>query len=262
MLITPQYPVSPGTMTRNASTAEHPQFWKGLVGSWGASIDPSAHDLSGYGNDGSFVSAVTNTRTLGIACWDFVGSGDYIDTGAPVVPAGDWTVMAWINPDVSQVQDIIGQWKSASAARFEFAHFSGVMNIYIGGSQIAFSSASPTVGAWTHCAATRRGSAITMYMNGVADGTGSSSQTIEQDTTTTIGTLSVATVTQDYNGQISDVLISGNAWNASDIAKHYRLTSQDRTAWARRKQLFIPHAPAAAPAGGNPWNYYAQQGAA
>ena len=129
-----------------------------------------AYSTSVYGGSGYFGSAQT----------DYLSSPA---SSAIALGSNNWTVEAWIYPISFGTYNFIydrASGSSNSATEIELnVTSSGVLSIsvYVGGTSYSQTSASGAVilNQWNHVAATRNGSALNVYVNGVA---GSSATTI------------------------------------------------------------------------------------
>ena len=147
----------------------------------------------------------------------FNGSTDYLsvaDNAAFAFGTGDFTIEAWIYPTATAVFPIVSKGVSASTG-FAFAlGTTNKLNFLI----TTGTSASPTIAStatvllnvWTHVAVVRSGTTVTMYINGVADGTGTYATNL---TTASILYVGIARDVTTYGtGYLSNVrVIKGTA---------------------------------------------------
>ena len=181
-------------------------------------------DVSSYGNNGSFVNGSTGTWTTD-GKWNgamsFDGVNDYVDCGNAIIPQTNFTVGAWINKAATtDFHDIISQWKSGTPNRFEFT-FDGPNNrmiIHISGNNKAHSSVNSIGAGWHYVIATREGGFIKIYINGLQDGVGTDSTTIEQGANLLIGTYSIGYF---FNGSIDEVRIYNRALSPAEVHQLY-----------------------------------------
>ena len=262
---------------RNASTAEYPFIWKGLVGAWGASIDPAAHDLSGYGHNGTVTSTIETHAGQGGKSWNFDNVVDEkIDCGAHAAlqaQATPLTVSAWIkcHGDYTTTQSFLTCAFGGSLVNWalEFGRTANKFTWLNNNNAIHLTSAiSLSDDDWHHVLMSRSGVTSAWVLNFYFDGKFDKTASTSGNSDVTAGSLyigcwrnGVSTI-NEADMSIDGVMVHNRAFIASEAKQLYEATKNDRTAWARRRSIPIPYAPAAAPAGGNPWNYYAQQGAA
>ena len=257
-----KYPVSPGTMARNASTAEHPFALDGLVGAWGAGIDPSAHDLSGHGGIGTVNGGVTLAGTDAGRAWDFDGIDGYISIASSAVPTGQdppTTRCFWVyqrtrtNGVNSAVLDQIKganegfviQCATVSSSDFLFTDSVNSAN--------NISTTLPTLNTWVHVTFTMDvGKKWNYYLDGALVANGTFSQTIQLDSNAISIGRRTSGVIAYYDGLIDDVRVYDVEQSSDWVMRNYLLGLTGRYAWARRKPIQIPYEPAAAPAGGAP----------
>ena len=147
----------------------------------------------------------------------FNGSTDYLsvaDNAAFAFGTGDFTIEVWIYPTATAVFPIVSKGVSASTG-FAFAlGTTNKLNFLI----TTGTSASPTIAStatillnvWTHVVVVRSGTTVTMYINGVADGTGTYATNL---TTASILYVGIARDVTTYGtGYLSNVrVIKGTA---------------------------------------------------
>ena len=173
------------------------------TGGGGVTTDPNFRNtvllLNGDGTNGAqnntFVDSSTNnftiTRNGNVTQgsfspygdrWSafFDGTGDYlsIPDSNTWAFAGDFTVEAWVYPtSLGAERIIISQWFGGTTANtaftIDFQSTNKVRAIFSSGGTMATinSSSTYTANAWYHISAVRSGSTITLYVNGLNEGT-------------------------------------------------------------------------------------------
>jgi len=147
----------------------------------------------------------------------FDGSGDYLtvpySTGLQF--PGDFTVECWVFPiaRVSTYPCIVNNY-STYTTNGGFAIFAGHGSANTSKYNVAFNGSFPviqstsdiTYNAWSHIALVRSGSTITLYVNGVANGTATSSATVTGTANSWwVGTAGDAVSGGEFNGYISNL---------------------------------------------------------
>lgn len=154
----------------------------------------------------------------------FDGTGDYLtiaDNAALDVDGGNFTMEAWVYMNVnngSAVNTIFakgfgsaGGWMLwiQGAIRFRMYDTGGTQFNLVG-------STTPAAGQWHHIAATRSGNTLTIYLNGVSEGTLSYTSTNTNAATFEIGGYNAGTAV--YAGYISNArLVKGSVVYASNF---------------------------------------------
>ena len=185
-----------------------------------------AGDASGLGRAGALINGPVWASGNFANAIDLDGTDDYVALPAGIV-AGltDFTVAAWINPDVN------GNW----ARLFDFG--TGTDNYMFlaptNGSVLRFAIRTPSVGeqqlsasplptgVWSHVAVTLSGNTATLYVNGVS---------VATNTAVTLRPSSLGNTTNNWigraqfadpylNGKVDDFRIYGRALSASDLGR-------------------------------------------
>lgn len=137
----------------------------------------------------SFNPFYTSTIASNGGSMYFDGTGDYftVPYAANMRYSGDFTIECWVNPTarLRLYPCIVGNY-STFTSNGGFAIFAGHNSSSATKYQVAFNGSFPFIqstsdiiyGAWAHIALVRVGSTITLYINGVANGTGTSSATV------------------------------------------------------------------------------------
>lgn len=144
----------------------------------------------------------------------FDGVNDYVLVpGSPLLPAtGDWTIECWIYRAVADnAHQIYSQGDTGINGRtFLLVESSNQLNFFVGSttSLNLFSVTTIPAQAWTHVAVVKFNDTYTMYVNGVADGYGTSTQTIDQTSLNLIGRNQASALPRFFNGYIDDLRIT------------------------------------------------------
>jgi hypothetical protein len=147
----------------------------------------------------------------------FDGSGDYLtapySTGLQF--PGDFTVECWVFPiaRVSTYPCIVNNY-STYTTNGGFSIFAGHNLANTAKYQVAFNGSFPVIqstdsivyNSWAHIALVRSGSTITLYVNGVANGTATSSATVTGTANSWwVGTAGDTVSDSEFNGYISNL---------------------------------------------------------
>lgn len=134
----------------------------------------------------------------------FDGSGDYLQTpsnAAFALGTGDYTVECWLYATSAPSDMGIYEGRSTGSSSDGFtltAFSSSVIRIYSGGVLVA-SSGTNYVGQWVHVAVTRASGTTTLWINGVSQGTSSTS----------------------YNCTNTDAVVGGGRYSAGSSVNTY-----------------------------------------
>ena len=151
----------------------------GLVAYWPFDEDSgsTANDVVG-GHDGSLIGPPTigSTGVLGTTGYDFDGGNDYVtvpnDPALEMNNTNEVTVSMWVNKDTAQSGWIALLQHSDQSYNLQFNNGNEpAFTIYDGGWNTAYSGTPLTNGEWYHVAGTFDGSTLTIYLNGVPQGT-------------------------------------------------------------------------------------------
>lgn len=198
-------------------------WWKMDTGRGSLVFDSSQNDNTG-----------TRTNMSGNQDWvqgkfgkalDFDGTNDYVDLGTAILDTSNssqaHTVSAWVKSTASSAlytHNIISQTSSVVSDRFRLImNSSGKIVWYKGGVAIATSDSSVNDGQWHHIVGTKNSSGtVTIYIDGVAEDTGTDSEDFE-NTNTYIG----YSTSDTFDGQIDDVKIWDTDLSNAEIAWEY-----------------------------------------
>jgi hypothetical protein len=179
-------------------------------------------DLSGNGNNGTLTNGPTfDSGNGGSIVFD--GTNDEIDCGSSddfAFGTGDLTIEVWCNPDTfGSTRGIISISPFASTTWQIRYNNQNVRWNYSGSSNIT-SSSSVSTGEWTQIVATRSGTALTLYINAVSEGTGTSSANLSDNGILKIGVNRGGT--DHFDGKIPIVrLYKGKALTQQEVQQNF-----------------------------------------
>jgi hypothetical protein len=168
----------------------------------------------------------------------FDGTGDYVLTATnPALDLpGDFTIECWINPTaLSSNRVILDRWTSGNAGGWQiYWRATGTsLTFYVNASIVMQdSNASRMItNAWQHIAITRSGTTGYMFINGQLAATASGFSTALSSSLPLAVGIQYSTLTNDYNGYISDVrIVKGTAlYTSSFVPQNTPLTAITNT---------------------------------
>jgi hypothetical protein len=202
----------------------HKDFtYTNMVAYYPMNANTLAGDISGTGNNGTIEGSVTQTTDKdgnANSAYNFNGTNGVIvianNPSLALTPANGYTIMAWIKPvAISGINGIVSKYHSASANGYVFRLNSGKLDL----DQIITGS-TVSVDTWYHVAATRTGSTIVLYIDGVATTASGTILAVETNTDPLrIGQdYSTDIITPRYfNGSIDDVRVYNKALTQAEV---------------------------------------------
>ncbi len=144
------------------------------------SLDNSANDISGNGNNGTYqggMGTVADTGSGGTLAYSFDGSNDYIDTTGFSISHAAYSVSLWMNLSgpTNQTQVVFNT--SDSSNRRSCNIGVGSAGVAIGGHQtttgnyFAFATTVVNNAGWKHVLYTYDGSDLEIFIDGVSEAT-------------------------------------------------------------------------------------------
>ena len=128
--------------------------------------------ISGMNKNGALFSSINSGATNAL---DLDGTNDYVSLPPAVYFNGDFTIECWVYPkSFASWARIIDFGNGAGSDNVLLAYTygsSGAPGFYVEGSQFQANQTLP-LNQWSHIAATLSGTTATIYINGVAAGTG------------------------------------------------------------------------------------------
>ena len=175
---------------------------------------------------GTEMSFTTSYATAGKAL-KFNGSTDYVSIPNYVLfPLIDQiTIEAWIKPaSVSQDERIVDDIGVGGTDGFLLDLIGGTPRLIIGSVGLSAASSLPVANVWYHIAGTYDGSQMSIYVNGVLEGSMSSSGSIPTNGYNLLIGTEQDSLGNFFNGVIDEVRLWSTALNADQIRGNMHLT--------------------------------------
>ncbi len=173
-------------------------------------------NLGALSNEATVTVSITHANgTCGMGL-SLDGSDDWVNVPNLVLP-GDFTVEAWVklSPGISAVDALIGQEGGGPDINF----FGGKARLYTASTPLdaVIANTAMQAGTWTHIAISRSGTSISLYLNGLLDGTGTWSgslpvQALGRGNQSALGYL---------EGELDEVRVWSVARSGSEINANY-----------------------------------------
>jgi hypothetical protein len=243
-------------MALNASRAVSPTVLHGLVGAWCPSLGPSGYtllDRSGGGNHGVLTNMDAASDWVGTpGGWalDFDGSNDWINIPRPrqIAATGvtQFTVSYWVK--LRSGYGVTLRCRSTTGLIvYSATNLSGGIQIGTGGTYPIYSATKLTAGSWAHCVVVFDNKAVSLFLDGRLDGTGTSANlpNFGTDNFRFGGVGGVETT----NGQYGDFGFWLRAMTAPEVSALYRAgqSGLGRLLTQRRRRVYGIAATAAKP---------------
>ena len=137
-----------------------------LLGHWDFNAEGGARvtDRSGRGHHGTIHGAPKREPGLSGEALRFAMAADFVDFGAAIIPARDFTISVWINCDDTEKQFFLGQYLYAHPSRLDLAVREGCVRIQIG--ELMDSPKVVQAHQWHHLAYTRAGDQVKIHLDG------------------------------------------------------------------------------------------------
>jgi hypothetical protein len=190
-------------------------------------------------NDGTINGATTdvlgaNQTYSTNEAFDFDGSNDNVTPSAITEPGGTTSVSisAWINMDTTPTtNDIHTVVNNRDTSAGNNAYALNVNDNDADGNTVARFSIGPTfvpvdgsttlnTGTWYHLCGVYDGSSVVIYVDGSADGSASSSQTLETPDSSRIAQGSAGSV-RHFDGRVDDVRVYNKGLSSSEVSDLY-----------------------------------------
>ena len=224
----------------NQTLTVNPDLENGLIAHWtmdGPDLINNVADRSGNNNHGvlnGFASTTTTPGRLGQAL-HFDGSNDRIDTGK-IVPTGDFTYATWLYHDDANVvsNEAVFSYSNSVSGNEMFIGITTANKVNVNLDIITSFNSSQSIvpGVWHHLVVKRSGSAITIYVDDVLDGTsGTDGDTLDNTCTLVyiakhfggnLGCDGLQTF-HNFDGKLDDFRIYSRALSDNEINRLYGL---------------------------------------
>lgn len=142
----------------------------------------SVYDSSGNDKTGTISSGTWANGKYGGGL-DFNGNVDHVSVDSPGLPTRDFSYSVWVNLDANYNNTILESTNGAisSTVGHEFLIWidtGSKIRVYLDDTLVVTSPSNMPTRSWTHLAVTRSGSAVTLYLNGRVEVTGSNGTTL------------------------------------------------------------------------------------
>jgi hypothetical protein len=148
----------------------------------------------------------------------FDGTGDYLRVEPKIeVASSNFTMEAWIRTSDNAQRIILAKFSAAYSAGFDWTFFQSstgklIFQWWDGGFKAVTGATTLSLNTWIHVAAVRNGSTLTLYVNGVADATGTATDIRTGTAEVWVGAYSEGSgVLSSWNGNLDEIRISNSA---------------------------------------------------
>ena len=190
------------------------------------SLDDSPNDLSGNGNNGTYVNGTATVADSdptygGSRAYNFDGTDDYIDCGFPITNTS-FSVSGWYNTD-SVNGSLLGSYDwTLNRRSFYLRLYSDKVQFRVAlaannAGTVIESTASVSTGTWYHVAATWDATSgdMEVFINGSTEATGTRSVMAPLLDPLTLG--SYGSSATDYDGKQDDIRVFQRVLTQSEI---------------------------------------------
>ncbi len=207
---------------------------RGLVAHWTfeEGTGTATSDKTGNGNTGTLTNGPTWSAGKFGKGLSFDGSDDYVNVGAneAINSAGSFTLSAWINPTsfadyrTILVEGVGGGYSSGYRMLIDT---NAKLTCQTGDSNASTqpSSASISVGVWSHVSCVWNGTNKTWYINGAQDSTSAATYNRDVSPAAYIGRSTTAS-NYPFYGSIDDVRIYNRALSAQEVSNLYNSSGE------------------------------------
>jgi hypothetical protein len=170
----------------------YPSLWRGCVGAWNPGLGPTGltlRDWSPYRNHGTLTNMDAGAdwvSSQGRYALDFDGSNDYVATASRDLGFGNnASVFFWVRPiSSSGSTKVLVGYHGVNLGGYDSSgwllnYISGNVSVYWkSGGPVFNTTTAPVLGVWQHIGFINRNGIMTAFLNGVANGTGTSGGSI------------------------------------------------------------------------------------
>jgi hypothetical protein len=178
-------------------------------------------------------------------------NGEWLEATMGTLSDSQITIMGWGYPSASSVCMIGSQNDFEMLLRIDGGNLEFILNSFSSNDRVSGSTSINTTGVWQHLGGRFDESTLEVFYNGSSDGS-----VVPVGSWGDLDDLNIGTSddgpTRDWVGSIDDLQIHSIGRNDDWIAQEYAQTNDNATFWGTWSWN-------AAPSGGNPWYYYAQQ---
>ena len=195
----------------------------GLVGWW--PFNGNANDESGHGNNGTVIGATLITDRNGQQAYKFDGINDIININSKVgnFGANDFSVSLWVyDEDAQNSGTLVG--KRNDDANMLNLVWSNSPGLELGSPYVLITPKGSMLNEWKNCVLIRKGTNISIYINGVLEQKNVSSMTpnINNSANLSFGARYYYSQTgQHFKGSIDDIGIWNRALTEGEIKGLY-----------------------------------------
>ena len=154
---------------------------------------------------------------------NFDGVNDYVDSAANVLnpTSVSLTASVWFKTSIVTQQILVAQLDGTGTGRsWLLVGSTGVISSFLGGVSTLGTTALKA-NTWYHAVVTKKSGVVTVYLNGVSDG--SASQTIESATGITRIGINKDGSTSPFGGLIDEVRVYNRALSPAEIKRLYNM---------------------------------------
>lgn len=147
-------------------------------------------------------------------CWLFDGTDDIATASTALLTGtGDFTICAWLKASSVSTGHIAGNYATGNSGGVQFALNTGKLQLYLGSALVG--STTLSTNTWYHVAVVRQSGVVTLYLDAVADGSGTRSNSITGSTNFSFGAITAGG--ERLSGKLRDLRVYSSAKTASEI---------------------------------------------